>query len=54
MEVKKVSSLLRGASLRSFRQDEEWLAYRDAQQGNSRLITKDVSEAVVIDEPKEH
>jgi hypothetical protein len=34
--------------------EEEWLAYRDAQQGNSRLITKDVSEAVVIDEPKEH
>jgi hypothetical protein len=32
---------------------EEWLAHRDAQQGNSRLITNDVSGAVVIDEQGE-
>ena len=29
---------------------EEWLAHRDAQQGNSRLITNDVSDAAVVDE----
>jgi hypothetical protein len=34
--------------------EEEWLAHRDAQQGNSRLITNDVSDAVVIDEQNEH
>jgi hypothetical protein len=34
--------------------EEEWLARRDAQQGNSRLINNDVSDAVVIDEPEEH
>src|SRR5215467_1064326 len=34
--------------------EEEWLAYRYAHQGNSRLITSEVSDAVVIDEPKEH
>ena len=28
--------------------EEEWLAYRDAHQGNSRLITSEVSDAVVI------
>jgi hypothetical protein len=33
--------------------EEEWLAHRDAQQGNSRLITQDVSDAVVIDEQDE-
>ena len=32
---------------------EEWLAQRDAQQGNSRLITNDVSDAV-LDEQDEH
>src|SRR5262249_47443086 len=30
--------------------EEEWLAHRDAQQGNSRLITDEVSDAVAIDE----
>jgi hypothetical protein len=30
--------------------EEEWLAHRDAQKGNSRLITSDVSDADVIDE----
>jgi len=34
--------------------EEEWLAHRDAQQGNSRLITNDVSDAVVVDEEDEH
>jgi hypothetical protein len=34
--------------------EEEWLANREAQQGNSRLITNDVSDAVVIDEEEEH
>jgi hypothetical protein len=34
--------------------EEEWLASRDAQPGNSRLITNDVSDAVVIDERDEH
>jgi hypothetical protein len=33
--------------------EEEWLAHRDAQQGNSRLIAKDVSDAVVIDDEQE-
>jgi hypothetical protein len=37
-----------------FLTEEEWLARRDAQQGNSRLINNDVSDAVVIDEPEEH
>jgi len=32
--------------------EEEWLAHRDAQQGNSRLITDDVSDA--DDEQDEH
>jgi hypothetical protein len=34
--------------------EEEWLAHRDAQQGNSRLITNDVSDAIVIDDQEEH
>ena len=34
--------------------EEEWLARRDAQPGNSRLITNDVTNAVVIDEQDEH
>jgi hypothetical protein len=34
--------------------EEEWLARRDAQPGNSRLITNDVCNAVVIDEQEEH
>jgi hypothetical protein len=34
--------------------EEEWLAHRDAQQGNSRLITDGVSDAVVIDEQEQH
>ena len=34
--------------------EAEWLAHRDAQQGNSPLITNDVSNAVVIDEQNEH
>jgi hypothetical protein len=34
------------------RSEAEWLAHRDAQQGNSRLITKDVSDA--DDEQDEH
>jgi hypothetical protein len=35
--------------------EAEWLASRDAQQGgNSRLVTNDVSDAVVIDEQDEH
>jgi hypothetical protein len=29
--------------------EEEWLAHRDAQQGNSRLIANDVNDADVID-----
>jgi hypothetical protein len=29
--------------------EEEWLSYRDAQQGNSRLITNDVSDAAVVE-----
>jgi hypothetical protein len=33
---------------------EEWLAYRDAQQRNSRLITCQASDAVVIDQQDEH
>jgi len=33
--------------------EEEWLAHRDAQQSNSRLITSEVSDAVVIDEQEE-
>jgi hypothetical protein len=33
--------------------EQEWLAHRDAQ-GNSRLITSDVSDAVVIDERDEN
>jgi hypothetical protein len=37
-----------------FLTEEEWLARRDAQQGNSRLITNDVSDAVAIDEQDEH
>ena len=34
--------------------EEEWLAHRDAQKGNSRLITNDVSDADVTDEEEEH
>jgi len=34
--------------------EEEWLASRDAQQGNSRLITNDFSDVVAIDEREEH
>jgi len=34
--------------------EEEWLAHRDAEQGNSRLITNDVGDAVVLDEQDEH
>ena len=37
-----------------FLTEEEWLARRDAQQGNSRLVTSDVSDADVIDEEEEH
>jgi hypothetical protein len=37
-----------------FLTEEEWLAHRDAQQANSRLITDDVSDAVVIDPQEEH
>jgi hypothetical protein len=33
---------------------EESLAYREAQKGNSRLITNEVSDAVAIDEQDEH
>ena len=33
--------------------EEEWLAHRDAQQGNSRLIADEVSDADVIDEQDE-
>jgi hypothetical protein len=33
--------------------EEEWLARCDGQQGKSRLITNDVSGAVVIDEQDE-
>jgi hypothetical protein len=33
---------------------EEWLAHRDAEQGNSRLVTNDVSDAVTIYEQDEH
>ena len=34
--------------------EEEWIASRDAQQGNSRLITNDFSDVVAIDEREEH
>ena len=34
--------------------EEEWLAYRDAQQGNPRLITNDVSDVLAIDEQEGH
>jgi len=37
-----------------FLTDEEWLARRDAQQAKSRLITNEVSDAVIIDEQDEH
>jgi hypothetical protein len=33
-----------------FLTEEEWLARRGRQPGNSRLITDDISDAVVIDE----
>jgi hypothetical protein len=34
--------------------EAEWLASRDARQGNSRHITYEVSDAVIIDEREEH
>jgi hypothetical protein len=34
--------------------EEEWLASRDAQQGNPRLLTSEVSDAIVIDDQEEH
>ena len=37
-----------------FLTEEEWLAHRDAQQGNSRLITEASEDAVVIDDQDEH